>query len=138
MGQLSRPGSRARWPAGTRSRILGAADLVAQRAAQEFQRSLGGLLRRHQRTDDPKQGDEYSDDEHHPVTLPDRHDPEGDEQDEVQDAANDDFDDALRSRGRRSKPTLYRTTLATDASPATGTIGRAGSCSRAGPLPVRR
>jgi MGT family glycosyltransferase len=44
---------------------------------------LGAPRRREQRTDDPEQGDEDADDEHHPVALADRDDAEGDEQDDV-------------------------------------------------------
>src|SRR5436305_3954750 len=45
-----------------------------------------GSRRRHDRSDEPEQREEDPDDEHDPVTLPDRHDAEGDQQDDVQDS----------------------------------------------------
>jgi N-acetylglutamate synthase-like GNAT family acetyltransferase len=56
----------------------------------------GGLLRRRQqRPDDPKQRDEDADDEHDPVALADRDDPQRDQQNEIEDAANDEFHSVL-------------------------------------------
>jgi Protein of unknown function (DUF3631) len=43
---------------------------------------------RQQSADEPEQWQEEADDEHDPVALPDRDDPEGDQQDEVQDDAD--------------------------------------------------
>src|SRR5262245_9944800 len=46
--------------------------------------------RRDHRTDDPEERQEDARDEHHPVPLPERHHPQREDQDEVQQAAETD------------------------------------------------
>jgi hypothetical protein len=44
------------------------------------------LRRRQQRPDQPEEGEKDPEDEHHPVPLPQRHDPEGDQQHYIEDS----------------------------------------------------
>ena len=61
------------------------------------------LPRRHQSADQPKQGKDDPNDEHHPVALADGHEAQGQEQDEVEDAAENEehLDSPLQVVGGR-------------------------------------
>src|SRR5919106_1668457 len=75
MGDLSRPTGCDRLIKGERSACLAG--------------RCGRLPRRHERTDQPEHGDDDSDQEHHPVALPDRRDPERYQQQEIDDSQSD-------------------------------------------------
>jgi len=74
-----RPECRAAWKAGGSRRPARAPG----RTLVVVTRRPSAPLGRHEGADDPEERDEDADDEHHPVALADRDDPEGHEQHEV-------------------------------------------------------
>jgi len=90
----ARPRSASRWSSTTAGRSAASRAASSQATPRSARPArVGGArlpLGRKERADDPEDRDEDPDDEHDPVTLADRGDAEGDEQDHVEDAEQHD------------------------------------------------